>query len=182
MPVYVAITRRVKAGREAEFQEALRGFFQASLTRDTILGVQMLTPPPGSTTREYGILRSFASDADRDSFYSSALFKEWEQTAAALTEGKAEYRQLHGLEGWFRSGQNPPPRWKMAIATFLGVFPLAMVLGLTVGRATASWNFVLKNAVFNFFVVGLLTWVVMPIVTRLLQKWLRPEPAKEQHP
>ena len=66
-----------------------------------------------------------------------------------LTEGEPVYRQLHGLEAWFRSPHNPPPRWKMAVATFLGVFPVAMVLNLTLGPAIQSWPFVLGNAVFN---------------------------------
>ena len=60
----------------------------------------------------------------------------------------------------------------MAIATFLGVFPVAMVLNLTLGPAISSWNFFLRTAVFNACVVALLTWVVMPVVTRLLRGWL----------
>ena len=66
----------------------------------------------------------------------------------------------------------------MAAATFLGVFPLAMVLNLTVGAAIKSWPFVLKNAVFNACVVISLTWVVMPVVTRLLRGWLHGEERK----
>jgi hypothetical protein len=37
-----------------------------------------------------------------------SLFKEWDERARALT---AVHRQLHGLEAWFRSPHNPPPRW-----------------------------------------------------------------------
>jgi len=81
---------------------------------------------------------------------------------------------LHGLEAWFRSPHNPPPRWKMAVATFVGVFPLAMLLNLTLGPFIREWHFVARNAVFNAFVVTLLSWVVMPIVTRLLHGWLQP--------
>jgi len=35
-----------------------------------------------------------------------------------------------------------------------------------------SWNFILNNLVFNAFVVALLTWVVMPLITRILRRWL----------
>ena len=62
----------------------------------------------------------------------------------------------------------------MAVATFLGVFPVAMVLNLALGPVIRSWHFVLRNAVFNLCVVTLLTWVVMPLVTRLLHGWLHP--------
>lgn len=174
MPIHVAITRRVRAGCEAEFQQALREFFQTSFAHGGVWGANMLTPPPGSDSREFGILRTFANEKERDAFYESAMFKAWDEKARTLTEGEPEYRQLHGLEAWFRS-PNPPARWKMALATFLGVFPTAMILNLTVGPAIKAWPFIIRNAAFNACVVALLTWAVMPLVTRLLRGWLHPQ-------
>src|SRR5436190_956960 len=171
MPIHVAITRRVKPGHEAEFQQALREFFQASFGHGGVLGASMLVPPPGSDSREFGILRTFASEKERDAFYESPMFKAWEQRARTLTEGEPVYRQLHGLEAWFRS-PNPPPRWKMGIATFLGVFPTAMILSLALSPGIKTWPFILRNTAFNACMVALLTWVVMPLVTRLLHSWL----------
>jgi antibiotic biosynthesis monooxygenase (ABM) superfamily enzyme len=178
MPIHIAITRRVRPGCEAEFQAALREFLQTSFAHGGVLGASMLTPPPGSDSREYGILRTFADEAQRDAFYESPMFKAWEERAKTLTEGEPVYRQLHGLEAWFRSPHNPPPVWKMAVATFLGVFPVAMILNLTLGPLLQSWNFLLRNALFNLCVVTLLTWVVMPLVTRLLSGWLHPRREK----
>ena len=60
----------------------------------------------------------------------------------------------------------------MAIVTFLGVFPVATVLSLTLGPAIRSWNLIFNNAVFNACVVTLLTWIVMPVITRALHGWL----------
>jgi uncharacterized protein len=173
MPIHVAITRRVRPGCEAEFQQALREFFQTSFTHGSVMGATMLVPPPGSESREFGILRTFADEKERDAFYASPMFKAWDERARMLTEGEPEYRQLHGLEAWFRSPHVPPPKWKMVIATFLGVFPLAMVLNLTLGPLIRDLPFVLRNAVFNAAVVLLLSWAVMPVVTRLLHRWLR---------
>jgi antibiotic biosynthesis monooxygenase (ABM) superfamily enzyme len=173
MPIHIAITRRVRPGCEAEFQQALREFLQTSFAHGGVWGASMLTPLPGSDSREYGILRTFANEQERDAFYGSPLFKAWEERARTLTEGEAVYRQLHGLEAWFRSPHTPPPRWKMAAATFLGVFPVAMVLNLTLGPVIRSWPFIISNAVFNACVVALLTWVVMPLVTRILHRWLQ---------
>ena len=64
------------------------------------------------------------------------------------------------------------PRWKMATATFLGVFPTAAILNLTLGRAIQPWPFIFGSAVFNACMVALLTWLVMPLVTRALHGWL----------
>jgi uncharacterized protein len=171
-PIHIAITRRVKPGCEAEFQSALKEFITASVANKGVHGVGMLVPPPGSVSPEFGILRTFANEQDRDAFYNSPMFKAWKVRIAPLIEGDPIYRQLTGLEAWFRSPQNPPPRWKMAIATYLGVVPVIMGLSLTIGPLVRSWNFVLNNLVFNAFVVALLTWVVMPLITRILHRWL----------
>lgn len=174
-PIHVAITRKIKPGCEAEFQMALKEFFTTSFGHVGVQGASMLVPPPGSTSPEFGILRTFANARERDDFYASPMFKSWEDRIKPLTEGAPVYRELAGLEAWFRSPKNPPPRWKMAIATYLGVVPVIMGLSLTIGPVVRSWNFILNNLVFNACVVALLTWVVMPLVTRVLHRWLQPE-------
>ena len=176
MPIHVAITRRVRAGCETEFQDALREFLKDSFSHANVLGASMLTPPPGSNAREYGILRTFASEADRAAFYQSPMFRAWDERARALTEGDAQYRQLHGLEAWFRSpGGAPPPRWKMAVVTLLGVYPTSMLLALTIGPWVKGLPFLPGNLIFAAVMVAALTWAVMPLVTRLLHTWLHSE-------
>ena len=172
-PIHVAITRRIKPGHEAEYEEALRDFLKTSFTQAGVHGANMLVPTPGSTSREFGILRTFASADERDAFYQSPTFKAWDERVKPLTEGDPVHRQLTGLEAWFRDPKGPPPTWKMAVATYLGVVPVVMVLALTLGPLIRSWNFVLNNFVFNAFVVALLTWVVMPLITRALHRWLQ---------
>src|SRR5712691_10577597 len=172
-PIHVAITRRIKPGCEQEFQTALKEFFARSLAESGVHGAAMLVPPPGSGSAEYGIIRSFANAAERDAFYASPLYREWKKRVAPLSDGEPDARELHGLEAFFRGSNSvPPPPWKMAIATYLGVVPVIMTLALTLGPRIRSWNFVLYNLVFNACVVVLLTWVVMPLITRALQGWL----------
>jgi uncharacterized protein len=175
MPIYVAITRKVLPGCEAEFQKALLEFFQASFSHGGVLGANLLIPAPGSDSREFGVLRTFADEKERDSFYNSSLFHSWEKRARTLTQGEPVYRQLSGLEAWFRTPGNPPPRWKMAVATFLGVFPVALILSLTLGPIISGWHFVLRSVVLSACIVALLTWTVMPLITRVLHPWLHPK-------
>jgi hypothetical protein len=181
MPIHIAITRRVRPGCEAEFQAALKEFFQTSFAHGGVLGASMLAPLPGSDSREFGILRTFADEAERNAFYDSPMFKAWEERARTLTEGEAEYRQLHGLEAWFRSPHNPPPRWKMAAATLLGVYPTSLFLGATVGGAVHAWPSPARSLVIAGCMVALLTWVVMPLVTRLLHGWLHSPIEKKEN-
>src|SRR6266700_4805267 len=109
-PIHVAITRRIKPGREQEFQIALKKFFARSLAESGVHGAAMLVPPPGSGSAEYGIIRSFASAAERDTFYASPLYLDWKKRVAPLSEGEPEARQLRGLEAFFRGGNSSPPR------------------------------------------------------------------------
>jgi len=175
MAIHIAITRRVRPGCEADFQQALRDFLQASLAHGGVLGVHMLAPPAGSGLREYGILRTFADESEREAFYRSPLFAAWQARVSPLTEGEPVYRQLSGLEAWFRSGRNLPPRWKMAVATLVGVYPTSIALSLTVAEAANAWPLFARSLAVAACMVILLTWVVMPIVTRVLHKWLHPE-------
>lgn len=172
-PIHVAITRRIKPGCEQEFQAQLKVFFASSLAQSGVQGAAMLVPPPGSNSNEYGIIRSFASAAERDTFYESPLYLEWKKRIASLSEGEPETRRLHGLEAFFRGTSSAPPsRWKMAVAMYIGVEIVTISLAFTLGRLTRGWNFFLANPIQNICVVGLLAWAVMPIVTKVLSRWL----------
>jgi antibiotic biosynthesis monooxygenase (ABM) superfamily enzyme len=104
------------------------------------------------------------------------MFQEWDANARTLTEGEPVYRELHGLEAWFRSPHAPPPRWKMAIATLLGVFPTSLLLGVAVAPFLDPLPMAIRSLVIATCMVALLTWVVMPAVTKILHPWLHPKP------
>ena len=176
-PIHIAITVRVRRSHIAEFERALADFAHQSLAEAGARGVQCLYPPPGSASTEYGILRSFASAADRDAFYESALFKDWLARIEPMVESKSSRRQLDGLEAWFRDGKEPmPPRWKMALLSWVAVWPASMlarailtpVLGPNVPQVVEA-GFVAAG------VVAILTWVAMPFIVRIAQPWLRPK-------
>jgi antibiotic biosynthesis monooxygenase (ABM) superfamily enzyme len=176
--VHVAVTRTVKPGCEAAFEMALHEFVQRSLKLPGQMGVHIIRPARGSDSLEYGIIRRFANRYALNAFRTSPEYLEWNQFALGLTEGSGHVEELCGLESWFTlPGQplRPLPRWKMAISTYLGVVPVIMGLSLTLGPLVRSWNFVLNNLVFNACVVALLTWVVMPLITRILHHWLHSE-------
>lgn len=177
MSLHIAITRLVRPGCEAEYQQALREFFQASFAHDGVLGATMLVPPPGSESREFGILRTFTNEKERDEFYASEIFKEWEERSKPLTEGDWSYRSLHGLEAWFRSPSGlPPPRWKMAVVTWLGVYPVSLVISLTLGSRLRTLPSALSSFVISSLMVATLTWIVMPRLARWTRPWLNSEP------
>jgi len=171
MPIHVAITRKVKAGSEPAFEESLREFFQDSFDHQGVLGVHLISPPPGSDSRDYGILRTFSSEHERDAFYRSDLFGRWQKHVAELTEGERTYRELHGLEAWFRT-VDPPARWKMALLTWLGVWPTSLLVGTLIGPVLENFPVVVRSAVIAAAIVVCLTWIVMPALVKIAHSWL----------
>jgi uncharacterized protein len=171
MPIHVAITRKVKPGSERTFEESLRTFFKDSFDHQGVLGAHLISPAPGSNSREYGILRSFANESERDSFYRSDLFDKWQKHVAQLTEGERKYRELHGLEAWFRTTE-PPARWKMALITWLGVWPTSWLVGTLIGPRLSAFPALLSSAIVAAVIVVCLTWIVMPTLVKLFHSWL----------
>jgi uncharacterized protein len=176
-PIHIAITRQVKRGRERDFERELLAFAQCSLAESGARGVHCLYPPPGSPLNEYGILRTFASESDREAFYQSKLYREWLATIEFLVEGQPKYRELNGLEAWFRNPNPPnPPRWKMALLTWLAVWPVSMAVPALFNPLIGTK---LPNTVFAGVVAAgivlVLTWVAMPVLAKLARHWLQPK-------
>ena len=170
MAIHVAITRKILPGKEQEFKESLRNFLGQSFIHDGVHGAAIISSFPGADNNEIGILRTFKDEKERDDFYNSQQFQAWESYASTLTE-PAVYRQLTGLEAWFRSA-TPPPRWKMAIATMCGVFPTSLFLYYSTGWLLKDLPVPIRLLITATLMVGILTWVIMPFVTRLLKPWL----------
>jgi antibiotic biosynthesis monooxygenase (ABM) superfamily enzyme len=176
-PIHIAITLRVRQSHVPEFERALADFARRSLAQSGARGVQCLYPPPGSASTEYGLVRSFASSADRDAFYRSALFTDWLAEIEPMVEGRSTRRELHGLEAWFRDGDAPmPPRWKMALLTWPAVW-FASTLMRTIVAPALGPNVpqMIEAGCVTAGVVVILTWVVMPFLVGIARPWLRPE-------
>ncbi len=176
--LHIAITRRVRPEHVAEFESALATFASRSLAEPGSRGVHLLHPPPGSEAREYGILRSFATADDRDAFYQSSLYQEWVAEIEPLVEGHADYRKLTGLEAWFRDpAGGHPPVWKMALLTWIAVWPVSMIVPAALGPLlTGVIPGLLVAGAIAAGITAVLTWIAMPLLVRLAHPWLQPNP------
>ena len=167
---------KIKAGDEAAFENGLRDFFHRSRAIPGCVNVYVIRPVPGSGSREYGLMRSFVTEADRDRFYSSDVFKQWEAEFSRFTEGDARRDNLTGLEAWFTlpgaKSIVPPPKWKMALSAFFGTYIVGVFLYLVLKPATNRLPALLELFINGAAGTALLTWAVMPHITRLLGRWL----------
>jgi antibiotic biosynthesis monooxygenase (ABM) superfamily enzyme len=175
-PVSTQVVRRIKAGQEEAFERTLKEFFVKAKPIPGQLSVNVVKPAVGS--RDWGILRTFASESHRDQFFASETFRDYEQYVSQFVEGDSRVEHLCGLETWFTAPGAvaiiPPPRWKMAIVTFFGVYFTSTLVGLLLGPSLQSLPNWLSSAVAVAITVACLTWLVMPNLSRLLRPWLSP--------
>lgn len=173
-PVTVVITRKVRPGREEEFERFVREWVPIAVTFPGYLGVHMLRPPPGGN--DYGAVLRFRAASDWDAFREWPAYREFGAKIEPLIDGGVRIDTATGMEIWFTPPGSPPPvpQWKMAVVTWLGVNALTYSLGVTMmpflmDHGVPFWaTLVLTNAV----VVAGLTWAVMPGLVWAFRKWL----------
>jgi len=180
-PVTVLYSRRVKPGREGDFEVWAHGIVAASRQFPGHLAASVLDDP-GS--REYHILFSFTDRRSLRAWLDSEERRRWLAQVADLLEADQGLQQLTGLETWFElPGANgptmkPPPRWKMWLVSIVAVYPLVLAFQALVVPRMAGLPFPLRALSFPLVLLTLMTFVVMPVVTRLLRRWLGPRQAR----
>ena len=70
----------------------------------------------------------------------------------------------------------PPARWKQLLATVVGACPLVILLSAFVLPRLAGWPLLVRSAVLPVVLLTVMTYVVMPVVTKALRGWLYPQP------
>lgn len=173
----VIVHRTIKPGRESEFETAMRQFVQFALGFPGHRGIHVIRP--GSTVGAYTVVDRFTDAESRHAFTSTPEYAEWMKRLGELTEGTPDIQELSGLEGWFSRPGAPlqtPPRYKMALVTFIGVCLVIAFLNLVLSPFIGNWPYFPNLLIFNACVVTLLTWVVMPVLTRIMRGWLFKKP------
>jgi antibiotic biosynthesis monooxygenase (ABM) superfamily enzyme len=67
-----------------------------------------------------------------------------------------------------------PPRYKMALLTWAGAFPLLTAVNVLLGPLLGALPLAGRTLLMTGLLIGLLTYVIMPRVTRLCATWLSP--------
>ena len=174
-PVTLIFKRRVRPGRQTEFEAWISGVTRAALDFPGHLGAAIIRPTPQAPA-EYTIIFRFDTYASARGWEESEVRAGWVERVRPLTEGEAEIQRVSGLEFWFTppAGAAPPPRWKMAVVSFLALWPLNILVNLALGWLIAGWPVPLRALIIVGLLVPVMTYVVMPQVTRLLAFWLYP--------
>ena len=164
----VISSHRVTPGRMASFSTSVKGLL-------------------GAASRSQGYLDGRVEKASDDS--ATWLVICWFDSA----ENAAEWRRSRSHATWReyvgrfatrvdppRPAQappatppSPPPRWKTALVTLVGVFPAVLLVNVTVIPRVTGLPLLVRTLVLCVCVTGLMTWVLMPQVMKVLGPWLR---------
>jgi len=120
----------------------------------------------------------FASAAELRAWLDSTEHTTWVERAEPHAIGPTRSGFRTGLESWFTlpsdPGLPPPPPYKMALLTWLTIFPLISLVIVVLGPHLRGLALLPRLAITTAVTVPLMTWIVMPIVTKLLRRWLFP--------
>lgn len=171
--VTAVMSQRLRPDAIEEFH---RAEVEIALTMSRFPGfisVEHAEPVPG-VQDDHVILITFASRADLDRWLHSRERQEVVGLVEPWIEGERTVSVVGGFGGWFSPGEDVgPPRWKQAVAVLIALYPTTLTLGWLQQRLLPDVPWVPALFVSNVVGIALLTWLLMPFVTRLLDPWLR---------
>jgi antibiotic biosynthesis monooxygenase (ABM) superfamily enzyme len=184
-PVTVIVKRVAKKDKTKEFEEWLSGISKEFSRQDGSMGIDIIRPTHSNKTKsEYVIIFRFNTYENLEKWEKSAIRNEWLQKSWELAEANYDVQKLSGLEFWFTPylkdesspivPLNPPPRHKMVIVTIpvISVLLLILVPQIHVLTEMLLIPYAIRLVIAITIIVLLMTYVIMPLLTKLLRFWL----------
>jgi antibiotic biosynthesis monooxygenase (ABM) superfamily enzyme len=185
LPVTVSITRHVEPAHADQMAAWVHAGSALAERFPGFLGAGWVRPSTGS--EEWHMLYRFDSPRSLASWEASDQRAWWLGAAQGLVgESRKELRT--GIEGWFDPPQEhdvedlrpqpiAPPRWKQAVMIWFAFFPLSLLTTLVLGRLTPDLATPTRVLVSTIVMTPVMTYLVLPRLTRWLDWWLHGRPA-----
>ncbi len=146
--------------------DTLKGFegFIRREVLDAVPGVQ----PDTVVTLTFDTRRNLMSWIESDERMEAVADLE------ALTEGDLTTSIVGGFAGWFPISDTTGaiPKWKQAVVVFLALYPTVIFTSYLARWFWPDLNLLVAIFVGNVISIGILTWILMPVVTSKLAGWL----------
>jgi uncharacterized protein len=182
-PVTVIVKRITKKDKIKEFEEWLSGISKEVSKQEGNMGIDTIRPTDKSKL-EYVVIFRFNNYDSLTKWEKSTIRNEWLQKGRKLAESDYDVQKMTGLEFWFTPYFNdesspmiplqPPPRYKMVIVTIpvISILLLTLVPQIHFLTEMLSIPFPIRLVIALTITVLLMTYVIMPLLTKLLKSWL----------
>lgn len=185
LPVTVSVTRHVDPAHADEIVAWIGAGFSLAQRFPGFLGSGWVRPSTAS--EEWHMLYRFDSAASLAAWEASSQRRWWLDSAQGLV-GESRKEQRTGIEGWFdaprehdvqdlRPQPAAPPRWKQAVMIWVAFFPLSLLIAYLFGVVAPDVALVPRVLVSTVLMTPVMTYGVLPQLTRRLEWWLHGRPA-----
>lgn len=176
--VSVVVTHSVDQADEGEFVAWANRLTDAERAFQGFRGSEIFRPVPG-VQENWTMIFRFDGDQNLSAWLDSPERKRLLEEGSRFQD--FELRRVASPFGnWFSFTDHDEPgeapaSWKTALSVLVGLYPLVVLLTLAITELWSDGELWATLLVGNILSVGLLTWVVMPVVTGALRFWLNPD-------
>lgn len=172
----VVVTRCVPQANVSQFEHGLRELVGVACSQPGYVSAEILRGSVRPEGRWYYIVYRFSSETTLRAWENSRQRQSMVEFLDPFTIDAGRH-ELTGIEAWFDlpPGLPPPPRFRMAILTLIGIWPLVSVVLWLLAPHLTALPFLLRTAVNSTVLVIAMTYWVMPWLVRLADQWLRPQ-------
>lgn len=175
-PITVVVRRRVRAGSESIYEDWLDRLTTEAASMPGYMGTQF--QKPASAGAPYISVFRFDSLENLEAFEQSDLRARYLAEIAPHVAADGIWDKTTGLELWFEAPKGTvvaqPSPHRMALVLAVVVFLLVLLLNVLLGPFIGEWPLALRLLITVILQVTLMTYVIMPRVTRFLARWIFP--------
>lgn len=173
--VTTVVNVKIKPGFEKDYDDWLRRFLVSIRKVPGYLGTTTINET-GTDSSTRHVIHRFKNKASQEAWENS---EEVHKLAEEANKYSTPYLQkTTGLETWFTlpdlKAIVPPPKWKMALVAFIGAYCISSLATFVLGPYLGSQPLLFNLFMTIILVIGL-TYFAMPLLSRLLRRWLYPK-------
>jgi antibiotic biosynthesis monooxygenase (ABM) superfamily enzyme len=171
-PVTAVASFRVKAGNAERYLEFHTKLVDCLSAFPGFIRSELFEPVPG-VQDDTAVVFSFDTRAHLDAWLESDRRRLLLSEIDEYLEGGRTVNVVGGFGGWFgRPGMVSVKRWKQASVVLLALFPTTLVLTKLRQELLPDVGFAPGILLGNAVGVTIMSWVLMPVLTKMLAGWL----------
>lgn len=174
--VGLVISEIVRPDRIEEYQAWSAGICAAARKAPGFRARQVVEPRSRDRP-EYLIILKFDTAENLNRWHASDEYRHWIDLCTGFIEERTHHTPCEGVELWFASPEpteRTPPAWKLIATSVLAVYPSIILLRWVTTPVLSPLNLHpdLDLFISVCLLSVLLTWPIMPTLTRWLHPWL----------